>query len=61
MLVLHRNDQQSIIITAPNGDKIRVLIADIQRGKVKVGITAPKDYRINREEVEIQQAKEQPK
>jgi carbon storage regulator len=47
MLVLTRNIGETIII---NGD-IEVTVTEIQGGQVKVGIEAPKDVIINREEI----------
>lgn len=50
MLALTRKKDQAIII---NGN-IELRILDIQDGKVKLGITAPKDVSIHREEVYIE-------
>ncbi len=47
MLVLTRNIGETINI---NGD-IKVTVTDIQGGHVRVGIEAPKDVIINREEI----------
>ena len=47
MLVLTRNIGETIII---NGD-IEVTVTDIQGGQVRVGIEAPKDVIIHREEI----------
>ncbi len=47
MLVLTRTIGETIII---NGD-IEVTVTDIQGGQVRVGIEAPKDVIINREEI----------
>lgn len=54
MLALTRKKDEAIIIDG--GIEIRVL--DIQDGKVKIGISAPKEVTIHREEIylEIQQA-----
>jgi len=53
MLVLTRKVDQSIMI----GDHIRVVIVDIRGDQVKVGIEAPKDISVHRQEVyqEIQE------
>jgi len=48
MLVLNRKKGETIII----GDNIRVTIADIQGDSVKVGIDAPQDIVILREEIQ---------
>lgn len=50
MLALTRKKDQAIMI---NGN-IEIRILDIQDGKVKLGITAPKDVSIHREEVYIE-------
>lgn len=47
MLALTRKKDEAIII---NGD-IEIRILDIQDGKVKLGISAPKEVTIHREEV----------
>jgi carbon storage regulator len=47
MLVLTRKIGQKIVIA----DAIEVTITDVQGDKVRVGITAPRDVRVDREEV----------
>lgn len=47
MLVLSRNVGEAIRI----GDTIRILIVDVDRGTVKVGVEAPRDVVILREEL----------
>ncbi len=48
MLVLTRRENEEIVI----GNNIRITIVEIQRGgKVRLGITAPKDVPVHREEV----------
>jgi carbon storage regulator len=47
MLVLNRKMGESIIL----GDNIEVTILDIQDGKIKIGIEAPKAVSILRKEV----------
>lgn len=47
MLILNRKIGESIIL----GDYIEVKILDIQDGKIKVGIEAPRDVTILRKEV----------
>ncbi len=55
MLVLSRKSNESLII----GDNIEVIILDIKDGNVKLGIKAPKNITVHRNEVyeEIQKAK----
>jgi len=57
MLVLARTIDQSIMI----GDDIKITVVDIRGNKVRLGITAPSDVPVHREEVfkEINQAKAQ--
>ena len=47
MLVLSRKQDEKIMI----GDSITVMVVAIQGDKVRLGIEAPKDVSINREEV----------
>ena len=47
MLVLSRNRDESIVI----GDDIRIVVTDIQKNKVHLGISAPKDVTVHREEI----------
>jgi carbon storage regulator len=47
MLVLTRRTGEQIII----GDNIRVTVVNLGPGRVKIGIEAPPDVRIDREEV----------
>ncbi len=47
MLVLSRKQDESIMI----GDSIVIKIVSIQGDKVRIGIEAPKDVSIHREEV----------
>ncbi|MBS4535782.1 carbon storage regulator CsrA [Clostridium sp. D2Q-14] len=47
MLILSRKKNESVII----GDNIEVIISDIEDGKVKIGINAPKDIDIHRKEI----------
>ena len=47
MLVLSRKIGESICI----GDNVTVQVVDISRDRVRLGITAPRDVRVDREEV----------
>lgn len=47
MLVLSRNLSEKILI----GDNIVITVVDIQRGKIRLGIEAPRDIPIYREEI----------
>lgn len=57
MLILTRKANQTILI---NDNEIEIKVLGIQGGYVRVGINAPKDVSIHREEVylKIQEAKE---
>lgn len=58
MLVLSRKKDEKIII----GDKITLMVIDIRGDKVRLGIDAPKDVTVHREEVyeAIQKETDQP-
>ncbi len=47
MLILTRKLGESVVI----GDNIKVTVTDIKNGQIKLGISAPKDVTVNREEV----------
>lgn len=47
MLVLSRSKDQSIIIN----DNIKIVVVEIQGNKVRLGIEAPKDVSVDREEI----------
>ena len=47
MLVLSRKKEETIIIN----DNIKITIVDIRGDKIRVGIDAPRDVAIHREEV----------
>lgn len=49
MLILTRKKDESIIID----DRIEIVITDIEDGKVKIGIKAPKDIEIHRKEIYV--------
>jgi len=47
MLVISRKIDESLRI----GDKVQIMVLGVERGKVKLGITAPADVPIYREEL----------
>ena len=47
MLVLSRKAEESMYI----GDDIKITVLDIRGGQVRIGITAPQNVKIHREEV----------
>ena len=51
MLVLTRTPNQSIILQLPNGDNIQVYVNDIKGQQVKIGIDAPDNVSILRDEL----------
>ena len=51
MLVLTRTPNQSIILQLPNGDNIEVYVNDIKGQQVKIGIDAPDNVSILRDEL----------
>lgn len=53
MLVLTRRLNERIFI----GDNIVITLVDIDRGKVRIGIEAPNDLRVDREEIRIAREK----
>lgn len=52
MLVLSRHHNQSIIIRVPGGPEIKMQVVDIRGDKVRIGITAPGEVTVHREEVQ---------
>jgi carbon storage regulator len=62
MLVLSRQSDEAIII----GDNIRVTIVEVRGDKVRIGIDAPRDVTVHRQEIydairrEIDQKPKQP-
>lgn len=51
MLILVRKAEQGIVITMPNGVEVTYRILAVEGERVKVGITAPQDVQILREEL----------
>ena len=47
MLILTRRTGESVMI----GDEVTVTILDIKGNKARIGITAPKDIAVHREEI----------
>ena len=52
MLVLSRKEGESIIIN----ENITIVVTRIQGGKVRIGIEAPKDVPVRRQELHVEQA-----
>ena len=51
MLVLSRKVGEKLFITTPEGHRIEVTVSKIENGAVALGIDAPRDYGIFREEL----------
>lgn len=49
MLVLTRKIDQKILV----GDNVEIMVVDIYQDKVRLGITAPKEVKVHREEVAV--------
>lgn len=52
MLVLQRRAGESIIITAPDGTRIEVLVESIDYRRIRIAIDAPRTYIVDRDEVD---------
>jgi carbon storage regulator len=51
MLILTRRKGGRVILMLPEGQQIIVTVTEIDRGKVRLGFTAPDDIPIYREEL----------
>lgn len=51
VLILSRRWQESLILTLPDGRTIKVLVVEIGRSNVRLGIDAPDDVDILRSEL----------
>jgi carbon storage regulator len=47
MLILTRRPAETLVI----GDNVTVTVLDIQGGRVRLGVNAPRDIVVNREEI----------
>ena len=52
MLVLSRKVGETVIITAPDGTQIVLMLVEVRGDKCRIGIAAPTTYTIHREEVQ---------
>ena len=52
MLVLSRKVGETVIITAPDGTQIVLMMVEVRGDKCRIGIEAPTSYTIHREEVQ---------
>jgi carbon storage regulator CsrA len=51
MLILARRQEESIVITTPTGEEIKILVMDAYHGFARLGIDAPADYSIATDEL----------
>ena len=47
MLILTRRQAETVVI----GDSVRVTVLDIRDGRVRLGVNAPREIIVNREEI----------
>lgn len=59
MLVLSRHRDESIIINGGTEHEIRITVVDIRYDKVRIGIDAPRDMPVHREEIQAEIEREQ--
>ena len=52
MLVLSRKVGETIIVTAPDGTQIVLMLVEVRGDKCRIGIAAPTTYTIYREEIQ---------
>ena len=52
MLVLSRKVNEKVIITAPDGTQIVLMLVEVRDDKARIGIAAPTTYTIYREEIQ---------
>ena len=54
MLVLKRKLHEDVVVRTPCGHVIRFKVVGVDRGAVRVGVTAPKAVAIGRGEIDLQ-------
>jgi carbon storage regulator CsrA len=59
MLNMTRRAGERVIITCPDGTQIEVVVTECRNGRAKLGIEAPRDYIIDREELLLARAMEE--
>lgn len=59
MLVLSRKTNERIVATLPDGRHIAFTVLEIRGDKVRLGIVAPKDVPVHRQEIHNEIAAEQ--
>lgn len=51
MLVLTRKENESNEITLPDGQQLTVIVTEVERGRARIGIEAPRELKILRSEL----------
>jgi carbon storage regulator len=54
MLVLSRKCQQRIVVRVPRATTVVIAVVEIKGDKVRIGVEAPAECTVNREEVQAQ-------
>ena len=52
MLVLSRKVGETVIITAPDGTQIVLMMVEVRGDKARIGIAAPTSWTVHRKEVQ---------
>ena len=52
MLVLSRKVNEKVIITAPDGTQIVLMLVEVRGDKARIGIAAPTSWTVHREEIQ---------
>ena len=52
MLVCSRKVNEKIIITAPDGTQIVLMLVEVRGDKARIGIAAPTSWTVHREEIQ---------
>lgn len=62
MLCITRKIGEKVFVICPDGTEIEITAVDADRGKIRIGVKAPKDYAIARAEIvsHYRKKKEQP-
>jgi len=58
MLVLTRKKNEAIIVTTPDGIEVDIIVVEIRGDKVRLGISAPLDFVVDRMEVAMAKKRE---
>lgn len=58
MLTLSRRTHEAIVLDLPDGRRIRLAVLEVLGKKVRLGLDAPRDVKIMREELLVQQREE---